>query len=340
MVAGFDLYHAFHEELGLSIDHGSGEGQLFETHPTYAFKASLGWQLTSDPAFGERIICDPRRALRPKGTEAGRAQRIALIVLFSEEIGIALAEGSLGRMEQRIDWADAALCSVLGAWLDAFPVETRAFGDQREGSIWLRLPQRPFSIGHQMSATAQEGIFPSGLLKGAPIADAKRGPARLEITSASPRDPNAYVLRLGNSGPAGLSQAEALEKLFAAAANRSELWFAININNAGQLRKVSSRLIDDCWRFCASWNGSIRFVARVSKVVTSDEPQPVPSACLQQAWTKNGRIGQARCWVQLDPESFKEVLWTPAEILTWQDTEWRPGFPKNQTALLRAIVPL
>jgi hypothetical protein len=52
------------------------------------------------------------------------------------------------------------------------------------------------------------------------------------------------------------------------------------------LRKVSSRLIDEGWRFRASWNGVVRFVALARKVVTADDPQPVPAICAQAAWTK------------------------------------------------------
>ena len=154
------------------------------------------------------------------------------------------------------------------------------------------------------------------------------------------QDSNAYILRLGDSGPAGLSQAEALGRLFSSAAKGSELWFAINITNPGQLRKVSSRLIDEGWRFCASWNGVVRFVALARRVVTTDDPQPVPAICAQEAWTKNGQIARARCWVQLDPESFQQVHWVRSDILTWQDAAWRPGFPNNQTSLLRGIVPV
>jgi hypothetical protein len=154
------------------------------------------------------------------------------------------------------------------------------------------------------------------------------------------QDANAYILRLGDSGPAGLSQTEALDRLFSSAANGSELWFAINISNPGQLRNVSSRLIDDGWRFCASWNGVIRFVALARKVVTADDSQPVPANCAQEVWTKNGQIARARCWVQLDPESFRQVHWTRRDILAWQDAAWRPGFPNNQTSLLRGIVPV
>src|ERR1035441_3789744 len=148
------------------------------------------------------------------------------------------------------------------------------------------------------------------------------------------QDASAYILRLGDSGPAGLSQTEALDRLFSSAANGTELWFAINISNPGQLRKVSSGLIDGGWRFCASWNGVVRFVARARKVVTADDPQPVPSICAEEAWTKNGQIARARCWVQLDPESFQQVHWTLSDFLTWQDGAWRSGFPNNQTSLL------
>ena len=157
--------------------------------------------------------------------------------------------------------------------------------------------------------------------------------------AARPQDANAYILRLGDSGPAGLNQAEALDRLFSSAANGSELWFAINISNPGQLQKVSTRLIDGGWKFCASWSGTVRFVACARKVVNTDAPQPVPSSSAQDAWTKNGYIALARCWVQLDPKSFQQVHWTQNDILTWQRAAWRPGFPNNQTSLLRGIVP-
>jgi hypothetical protein len=154
------------------------------------------------------------------------------------------------------------------------------------------------------------------------------------------QDANAYILRLGNRGPAGLNQPEALERLFNSAAKGAELWFAINIRNPGQLRMVSSRLINGGWSFCASWGGRVRFVARARKVVTADDPQPVPSLSALDAWTKNNQIAEARCWVQFDPRSFQQVNWNPSEILTWQDAAWRPGFPRNQASLLRAIVPV
>ena len=154
-----------------------------------------------------------------------------------------------------------------------------------------------------------------------------------------PQDANAYILRLGDSGPAGLSQAEALDRLFSSARRGAEMWFAINISNPGQLRAVSLRLIDQGWRFCASWNGAVRFVARVRNVVATDDPQPVPSICAQADWVKEGRAARSRCWVQLDPDSFRQVHWARGDILTWQDSAWRTGFPKNQTSLLRGIIP-
>jgi hypothetical protein len=117
------------------------------------------------------------------------------------------------------------------------------------------------------------------------------------------------------------------------------MWFAINISNPGQLRTVSLRLIDQGWRFCASWNGVVRFVARVRNVVATDDPQPVPSIYAQADWVKEGRTARSRCWVQLDPDSFRQVHWARGDILTWQDSAWRPGFPKNQTSLLRGIIP-
>ena len=152
-------------------------------------------------------------------------------------------------------------------------------------------------------------------------------------------DPNAYILRLGTHGPAGLNQPEALSRLFSSAAKGGELWFAVNIANPGQLQTVSWRLLRESWRFCASWEGVVRFAARASNVVTASDPQPVPSASAGATWTKDGRSAQARCWVQFDPKSFEEVRWTAADFLTWQAEGWRQGFPKNQTALLRAIVP-
>lgn len=103
------------------------------------------------------------------------------------------------------------------------------------------------------------------------------------------QDSNSYILRLGDSGPAGLSQAEALDRLFSSASRGSELWFAINITNPGQLQKVSSRLIDEGWRFCASWNGVVRFVALARKVVTADDPQPVPASARKKPGRRTAR---------------------------------------------------
>ena len=151
---------------------------------------------------------------------------------------------------------------------------------------------------------------------------------------------NAYVLRLGDSGPAGLSQEEALIRLFRAAADGSALWFAVGVGNPGQLRMLASRLIDHRWWLCASWNGSVRFVGRAARVIVADDPQPVPSDGAQKAWTKDGQVARSRCWVELDPGSFLQVGWARTDIMTWQGGAWRPGFPKNQTALLRAIVPV
>ena len=150
--------------------------------------------------------------------------------------------------------------------------------------------------------------------------------------------PNAYILRLGDHGPGGLNQEEALMRLFEGVENKSELWFAIGTNNPGQLKQVEKRLMDDGWWFCASWRGSVRFAAQILKVVTSQEPQPVPSGG-HDAWTKDGKIAESRCWVQLDPETMKQVKWRNGEFLTWQSGKWASGFPRNQTALLRAVVP-
>lgn len=136
-----------------------------------------------------------------------------------------------------------------------------------------------------------------------------------------------------------MNQEEALARLFRAVDAGSELWFAVNIGNPGQLRHVSLRLLHNGWRFSASWNGVVRFVARAAKVVTSDDPQPVPSKAAEEAWTRHGHIARSRCWVQFDPESLQRVHWTRSDILTWQDGAWRPGFPGNQTSLLRGILP-
>jgi len=166
-----------------------------------------------------------------------------------------------------------------------------------------------------------------------------KGEIHWTVMPSQLQDANAYILRLGDSGPAGLNQEETLARLFHAVDAGSELWFAINISNPGQLRHVSSRLRYSGWMFSASWNGVVRFVARARKVVTSDGPQPVPSNTAEDAWTNNGHIARSRCWVQFHPESLQRVHWTRSDILTWQNGAWRPGFPRNQTSLLRGILP-
>jgi len=320
MGAGFGLYRALQQGLGMSVDLGDGGGQLLETHPTYAFKACLGHQSLSEVGLGERFNCDPERILRPKRKTLGSNQRQQLLALALEELEIPVTPEHRRQWQQRIDWVDATICALIAAWRNYFPKQIRAVGDSREGSIWLRFPEQVFLLSNAL-----------------PVTKINR---KSQSAFADPGDirPNACILRLGVCGPAGMNQEDTINCALLAAQEEGQLWFPIGVARPGQ---IVERLETDNWWFCAAWAGTIRLrsrVVRVATIPTEFPPSPPPNGC-PNVWTKDGSLATSSCWIQLDGDTLEDVAWEVHQFQTWQHGAWRNGFGQGQTALVRGVVP-
>ena len=129
MASGMELFSTLSSTLGMKVDLGSGEGELIETHPTYAFKALIGHTTaTRDPLA--RIKCDPQSRLRPKRTLAGHGQRIQLLEAALQEIGVKVSD-AVRQKWNIIDWVDTTVCALVAAWRQLYRNQARPVGDAR-----------------------------------------------------------------------------------------------------------------------------------------------------------------------------------------------------------------
>ncbi len=135
-----------------------------------------------------------------------------------------------------------------------------------------------------------------------------------------------------------MNQEEAIQCVLKAATEETEVWFPVGVAHPGLLE---NRLVAKRWWFCAAWGNTIRLRSRVVKAVMSpigQEPMPPPHGG-RNVWVTTGTVAVSRCWVQLDLATPKEVAWGPAQFQTWQLGQWRAGFGRGQSALIRGVVP-
>lgn len=217
MASSMQLYQLLRDSFGWEIDLGSGTGQLLETHPTYAFKSMLGCILDHREGDVQQFLVDPDRRLAPKRPKAagGHDQRVELLKQLLAEMEFSITETLLNRWSS-IDVVDGSLCAVMAFWKAEHSDKVQAVGDPEEGAIYIanlkeRLAVKPPTIPLPRPANA-----------GRP---------------RQPHDPgNAVILRLGENGPAGLSQQETIDLAFAAF-QEGDSWLPIDTGHQFKLRE-------------------------------------------------------------------------------------------------------
>ncbi len=311
MQSAFDLFQLLSTEFDWSINRGGGNGQLIETHPTYAFKALLGCNRNEVDGI-QRLRLDPQSALRSKHSWEGRQQRIELLTTLCNELGLEICDSLLQKWNQRIDWVDAAVCAFMSYWQQSGHAQLESPGDPLEGAIYLRLPGTPLTV------TAHD----------ARRRDAGGGPTRLTVPvrplDGVPTPANAVILRLGHTRV--LSQLDTIDTILSSV-DLDEIWIPCGSNAMPQLCR-NLHLVGG--RLFLSWGTSLRVALNVTECRQDDSPVPYP-ADSETPWP----LAECRRWLRIDEsaEIDRDLFFVN------QQGEWARGFGAGQTALLWAVVP-
>jgi hypothetical protein len=309
MASGMDLFSALEERKHWSIDLGSGTGELFETHPTYGFKALLGFRDGELVGDVQRHVTDPERLLRPKRprNRGGHQQRIELLSRALQDVGIELTDDLLERWETSIDFVDATFCALLAYWRATGWSGIRPIGAPQEGSIYLYVPQPTWTV------TRHDAMV-------RPATTAPR-PRRAALNPP----PNAVILRLGENGPGGMSQQDTIE-LALLAFGEGECWIPIGTNH--QFKLAEQLLVVDNTLFLAFGDVLRLRVTAGNSVFRPHHQFPYPGEA--NPW----EIDHAQGWVE--GIALEEV-----NLRTFQTVhqgEWGNGFTDRGANLLRARV--
>ena len=192
MASSMNLFRLLEESFAWKVDLGDGEGELMETHPTYAFKSLLGRVTGHLEGDIQQIIVDPDRKLAPKRPRraGGHNQRIELLEQAFKQLGLEIKTAVRDRWTKSIDCVDATLCALIALWKSEKHNSLLGVGDPTEGAIYIPCPTSPFNME-------------------APDLASWSSPQRK--TKAEEIEPaNAIFMRLGSDGPGGLSQAETI----------------------------------------------------------------------------------------------------------------------------------
>ena len=311
MQSAFDLFHHIEANFEWGIDKGGANGQLIETHPTYAFKALLGCNRNEIDGI-QRLRLDPQSTLRRKHSWEGRAQRIELLTALCGEIGLEVPDNILQKWNQRIDWVDAAICAFMSYWHHAIRQQLESPGDPVEGAIYLRIPQKPHAVNaHDVGAIRVD-----------------RGPLRTAVPvlplDGIPTPANAIILRLGDT--AQLTQLDTIDTLLSSD-DLEEFWFPCGSNANFNLSKNLNLLGG---RLYLSWGGNLRVRVRISDVRKGDNPLPYPGDS-KNPWP----MTECLSWLRISEAT--EILTDQFRVK--QSGVWTRGFGAGQTALLWAVVP-
>jgi hypothetical protein len=186
MQSGMAIYRAL-ASRGLPVDLGNPDAPVFEVHPTYGFRS-----LVELEQHGPRILCDPRRLLRPKRPvgSVGHLQRIQLLKDLLGRWQVRLDEDSRGRVSTSLDWTDGLLAACLAALRGEHLTVVAGDDDGIEGRLHLA------AVRVELREAAPEAL-----------------PRRSSRVGGSQGE-NGRLLRLGGEGLGHFTQEETLGLMF------------------------------------------------------------------------------------------------------------------------------
>jgi hypothetical protein len=311
MQSSFDLIHLLVNEFGWAINRGDGNGQLIETHPTYAFKALLGCMRTQSYRI-PRLRTDPLSRLRPKLTREGHQQRIELLTALCGEIGLEIGDELLQKWRLRIDWVDASICAFMSHWQQSGHSQLESTGDPLEGSIFLRTPSTGFAVTTHDARRGDAGGVPAG--PGVPV----------HPLDGVPTPANAVILRLGDTRE--LSQLDTIDTILSSD-DLEEFWVPCGSDTMRQLCR-NLHLVGG--RLFLSWGTKLRVALNVSECFQDDNPLPYPGDAANP-WP----LAECCCWLRISESAEIDS----EQFFVNQRRVWTQGFGRGQTALRWAIVP-
>ena len=311
MQSAFDFFQLLSAEFEWSINRGAGDGQLIETHPTYAFKALLGCNRNEANGI-QRLRLDPQSILRGKHSWEGHQQRIELLTALCDEIGLEIGDSLLQKWNQRIDWVDAAICAFMSFWQYSGHAQLESPGDPLEGAIFLRIPGAAFAV------TADNARRPvaGGI--------AARPAVKVCLLDGVPTPANAVILRLGDTRE--LSQLDTIDTILSSD-DLEEFWLPCVSKAMPQLCR-NLQLVGG--RLFLSWGENLRVALNVSECRQDDNPLPYPAEAANP-WP----LAECRCWLRISESAEIDS----EQFFVNQQGDWTQGFGGGQTALLWAVVP-
>jgi len=213
MARSMEVFGALRDHFGWGIDLGDGNGELSETHPTYAFKAMLGRNQGHTHGDITQWVVDPENLLAPKRPRnaGGHAQRIALINQAFGQLDFPPNPRVQAHLEASIDHVDATLCALMALWKGEALNGLVPVGDPAEGSIYIPTSNVDFVVTPRQAGVNR---FPPG----------GRIPRQRNAGDGPPA--NAVILRLGPNGPGDLTQEETIE-LALAAVGEGDNWLPV-----------------------------------------------------------------------------------------------------------------
>lgn len=311
MASSMDLYDYLARCMGYRIDLGDGDGQLFETHPTLAFKALLGCRVRTEQGL-RKYRLDPLGTLRPKRTNAGRAQRISLLAQALNDLQVPVTDEVRARWRERVDWIDATICALIAAWRAQDGDQATPIGDPDEGSIYLHLPAQPMTVEPPPLAGADQPPVP------VPIAN--------QAQAVVPDGANAVILRLGQHGPGGMNQQDTVD-IALLAADQDDLWIPVDsaaaFNLCQNLQAVGGHF------YLAFGDQLVLYVLVDQCIHNRQERTPYPGP--HNPWP----VQQSYGWVRVAAQ--RQVDIGPAGFSVRHGDEWGTRFA-NRAALLWARV--
>lgn len=310
MAAGMELYDELQRQLGYQLDLGGGQGNLIETHPTYAFKALLGHQRVKMTPIS-KLRVDPGWNLRPKRFSIGADQRLNLVEELLSALGITPTQDVRDAWTSRIDWIDATMCAAIAAIRRRDPTHVAPIGDPTEGAIVLYLPDPAWALPAK--------------LQQAPSPTHHRAAAR---APAQPRSgANAVILRLGSSGPLDMSQQDTIETALSSY-TLGECWIPIGSTTSFRL---DSNLQSVRGSFYLAFGNTLRLRVMAGRAMYDTGQQFAYPGSSPNPWIKDGKTLHAEHgWVEaLDVQDTSIT-----HFRTTQHGAWRPGYGKTRRSLL------
>ena len=326
MASGMALYRALAEALDGQVDLGGGDGRLLETQPALAFRALCGH---ADSAEG-RMQLDPRGLLGCQHTQHGRRGRIELLRQGLHELGLDV-DRWVDRWARRIDWADATVAALVAAWRVHRPADVVQLGDEREGSITLRLADWSAHLPRPAPAVRSVAAVPAA----GPQEESHKGPppSRRGARPAAA----GWLLRLDGARGGGLSQSDVAAVLGGELSQQGETWLPLRARTVtlGGLEKSVAAGHCDLALFFES---RVKAVLEVREVRGQDDGElgwHQLTGHEDNPWYADGEpVASAAHWLRV--ANLRELELAPEGFETGRkDGSYGPGLPQRASALVR-----